>query len=344
MSAFDNMFARLTNPASRLEGSFCSDNLRAVGNEIDRIQAEGIENMPNLFFPHLATGDALTTAASNWGVDRKSAQAATVTVTIAGAAGAALAAGMRVQTTDDIFFTLDAPATLPASGIANAMATAEVAGSGGNVAAGTIVAFAESYSGLSTVINSEGASGGADEESDADLKLRLDARWKNPSTGGNISDYQRWALDVNGVSRVKVTNPSAGNVTVTLVGAGNVAAGSTLIAAVQAAIEAVRPVGALVTVQSGAARTLAVTASVRLMAGYTLQGVTADIQAALSAYFERLAFASTVVSYAKIADILFADGVADVTVYTLGGGTVSVTLLDDEFPKLGEVTITNADA
>jgi uncharacterized phage protein gp47/JayE len=194
------------------------------------------------------------------------------------------------------------------------------------------------------VTNPAAAHDGTDEETDKDLMQRVDARWKYPSTGGNLYDYRRWALDVNGVSRVKVANPSAGNITVTVVATGNEEASDDLIDLVEAAIEQKRLVGATVTVASGTAVTLPITVTMVLNDGYTINQVESEIQIKLDEYLTGLTFKSdsVIVSYAKIADLLFVEGVADVTNYTVNGGTSSITISGTQFPKLGEVTISVA--
>ena len=337
MSTLQDMAARLTQSASRAEGSLAMDNLRAVAVELDRIEDMGVGYLPHRFFPTLASGDDLTLAAANFGVDRKPGVAALVTLAIAGAPGTAVGPDIRAAA-GDVVFQVEGEAVLPESGALLAQARALRPGLAGNVLAHAVTEFVATYAGLYSVDNPAPATGGADVESDADLMARVDARWKTPSTGGNAGDYLRWALAVPGVIRARVENPAAGHVTVRIVAAGNEPAGEELRAATAQAIEAVRPLGAQVTVLSAQALPVAVSARIVLSAGYRLADVKADIQDVLQAYFLAQSFATSAVSYLRIADLLFVPGVDDVADYTLNGGRQSIPLSNSQFAQLGEVT------
>ena len=64
-----------------------------------------------------------------------------------------------------------------------------------------------SYPSLPSVayVSESGIGGGADIESDEDLRTRVLFRKRNPPHGGSRSDYERWALEVPGVTRVFVS-------------------------------------------------------------------------------------------------------------------------------------------
>ena len=280
MSVFDDMFERLQYPASKVEGSWSADNLQAVANELERIQSEGIDQMPYKFFPQLAQGEDKTLAAANFGVERKPAEYATANLYITGRAGRVIDSDIRAMS-EDIAFRVTQEGVIPSSGTITVLAQCETAGRIGNVLAGAIDAFAEGYDGLTSVTNPAAATGGVDEEDDDSLQIRLDARWKNPSTGGNAGDYIRWALSVPGVSRAVVDNPAAGSVVVNIIASGNQEADAALLTAVQSAIEEVCPLGASVIVQSGEAVPINVNAALVLQQGYTLDTVRPSIELAL---------------------------------------------------------------
>ncbi len=333
---YNGLYSRLTNPSSKEEGSFSTDNIAAVAVELARIQEMRIDNMPNRFFPTLASGDDLTLAAKNFGVERKPATKATVQLTIKGEPGAEIknvcaAAG-------EIIFTLN-DGIVPESGEVTVWAVALAAGAAGNVLARTIDEFVASYPGLDEVINLKGALGGADEEGDEDLRLRVAVRWQKPSTGGNITDYERWALAVPGVSRARVLNPRAGEVLIYLIGAGNTEASQEIVRAVHNAVQSVRPVGANVTVYAAEALAVDISANVVLSSGYSAMGVINAVRAKLSGFLLNQAFATGIISYARIAEILFVDGVSDILSYTINGGTDSIPLANTQFGRTGEVNL-----
>ena len=332
------MEARLQQETSKIEGSFAMDNLQAVAVELDRIWEMGIDYMPYRIFPSLATGDDLTLAAANFGVDRKQATYATVELTITGEAGTALDSEI-VAVSGDVFFRLDEETQIPESGSISVTATATEPGLAGNVEANTVTEFLTNYAGLTSVNNPEAATGGLDEESDEDLRVRLDAKWKHPSTGGNASDYVRWALEQPGVARAKAFNPTAGLVEVVIVATGNEEADEELIEATETALEEVRPLGATVTVESGEAVPISVSAQVAIKEGYLLDDVEERITQALEDYLMEQSFQTSSISYMRIGNLLFVEGVADVLQYTLNNDTKSIALTERQFANLGEVTV-----
>lgn len=351
MGAYENMIARLPAGTDLQEGSFAADNLRAVAAEIDAVRGEEIDYLPSRFFPTLAEGEDLTLAAANFGIKRKAARAAEVMLRISGTPGAVVAAGIRAVG-DGIYFEVTRAAVIGADkvnaegregalGYSMALVPAEAIepGAEGNVPATRINKFVTTYAGLTGVINPAAAYGGTDTETDADLRLRVEQRWRNPSTGGNAADYIRWALAVSGVSRARVFNPSAGNVDLYIVGTGNVAASAELLAKVAADIAAVKPLGATLSVLSAEAVSIDVAATVLLADGYTLADVAARITEELEGYVAEVSFTADIVSYAKLLNTAFVEGAVDVVEFTVNGGTASVTLGATEFPTPGVISI-----
>lgn len=340
MSAYDNIKGRLQLAENLVEGSFALDNAAAVGEEIDRVDSD-IDYMPHRFFPLLAWGDDLTVAAANWGVERIGATAAIVTLAITGDVGTEIDDEVYV-TSGDMIFRCSA-ATVGSDGTATVTAVCTTAGANGNVPAGAITDYAEAYEGLDTVINIAAATGGRDEENDADLLARIKARWNGVSQSGNKQDYLNWTLSVAGVSKAKVTRDTAnhpGYVYIYVVGTNNTEASSSLVSETQAYIDSVRPIGATVVVSAAEAVSISVAVTATLLDGYTTETVKEAMEAAVSEYLSNMDFSDAMsISYLRLADLLFVPGVADISTYTINGGTVSLTLDADQFPILGGVTI-----
>ena len=110
------------------------------------------------------------------------------------------------------------------------------------------------------------AAGGTDPESDGALYERIHAYLSRPATSGNAYHYEQWALEVAGVGAARVFPlwNGAGTVKVVLVDGGMEPASAEIVAAVQAHIEAERPIGATVTVAAAAPLSINVTAAVTL--------------------------------------------------------------------------------
>lgn len=222
---------------------------------------------------------------SIWGLTRKAAAAATGTVTFALQAGAVIASGTLLQALDGVQYQTTADATVTAP-TATAPVVAVVAAAASNRAAGQSLALVSPVVGVQSTATAGLLSGGADIETDDALRARLLARIQQPPQGGASTDYVAWALAVPGVTRawVYAQELGAGTVTVRFVrdndGSGSlIIPDSTEVAAVQAYIDARRPVTAQCTVVAPAAVPLNFTISGLVPATTTVQAaVQAELQ------------------------------------------------------------------
>ena len=104
-------------------------------------------------------------------------------------------------------------------------------------------------------------------------------------------------------------------------------------------IEERRPIGANVSVQPAEKVIINVSAKVQLKDGFAQENIRQEIIRRLDAFFAEQAFLTDTVSYARIAEQLFAEGVADVVSYTLNGAAASLPLLENQYAALGTVEI-----
>ena len=152
----------------------------------------------------VATADeaGLEAISSEYGITRKAAVAATGSGAATGTNGVVISAGTELQSTDDQVYITDDEETI-VTGTATLDFTASVAGADGNDDAGIILTFVSPIAGVSTsvTVDSDGISGGADEETDAALRERVLTRKRQPPHGGADFDYEVWALEVSGVTR-----------------------------------------------------------------------------------------------------------------------------------------------
>lgn len=191
---------------------------------------------------------------SIWGITRKVAAAATGTVTFVVQAGAYIPAGTALQALDGVQYQTTADAVVVGTS-ATAPLIAVVAAAAGNREAGQSLTLVSPVVGVQSTATAGLLSGGADVETDDELRARLLARIQQPPQGGAASDYVAWALGVSGVTRAWVypQELGAGTVTVRFVrdndGTGAaIIPDSTEVAAVQAYIDVRRPVTAQLTV------------------------------------------------------------------------------------------------
>lgn len=202
--------------------------------------------------PDLAEGDALERWARIWlRSGRIGSASATGTVTFTGLNGLTIPQGAVVVRADGARFFTTQAVTI-SSGTADATVLAEMAGAAGNTDAGTVLAMAAQVAGIAATatVAAAGISSGADVETDSSLRTRMLQRIQKPPQGGATNDYEEWALEVAGVTRVWVKplwmGPSTVGVIFVRDGDASILPDDGEIAAVQAHIEALRPVTAKV--------------------------------------------------------------------------------------------------
>jgi uncharacterized phage protein gp47/JayE len=220
-------------------------------------------------FPDTAEGPFLERWGAIWGVYRLPPTAALGSVAVRGVPGAQVPQEAEWQRTDGVRYRVLAGLTLDATGTGTVEVEAVEAGAVGNAEAGTTVSTVAALPGIAATGSlPAGAGGGADVEADEHLRLRLLARIQTPPHGGAASDYIDWTLEVPGVTRVWVAPLELGAGTVVVRFCMDDAAHApdgiptpADIAAVQAHLNAVRPVAALVTVKAPVATPVAVSVS-----------------------------------------------------------------------------------
>ena len=213
---------------------------------------------------HVATADDenLERKASLWLGGRNPATKATGTIAFTGTDAVVIPAGTIVQRSDSVMFATDAAVTIVA-GTVNASITAVEGGKDANTAASSTLTLVSPIAGVDSnaTVDSNGLTGGADVESNDQLRARVEARIQQPPHGGADFDYVTWALEVAGVTRAwhYALELGLGTVTVRFMMDDNYADGIPLAAdvtAVQNYIDTVRPVTADVTVVAPVAATL----------------------------------------------------------------------------------------
>lgn len=178
--------------------------------------------------PIKSVGEFLDGWLATYKLPRKPAYAASGAVSGTGLDGNLLAAGSLVQAGDgrQYRFTADVPVS---GGVVSGNLVALLAGSAGNLAAGSTLTLVSVQVGIDSqfVVGADGISGGVDVEKDEEAVFRLQQRLSNPPLGGAPADYARWAMELPGITRAwGVRNPagptSAG---VIIMADGNVAPG-----------------------------------------------------------------------------------------------------------------------
>ena len=209
-------------------------------------------------WPGLCEAEYLDWHGARWGVTRKPAAAAAGTVRFTGTNTTNVPIDTVVQRADGEQYKTTAAGVIT-GGEALIAAVAVVSGRDGNALVNTGVNLVTPIAGINTVATAHTAlTSGSDIEGDESYRSRILLRIRMPPQGGAAHDYQQWALEVAGVTRAWVypLEDGPGTVTVRFVRDGDVSyiPDGAEVAAVQAYIDAVRPVTAEVTVEAPAAQ------------------------------------------------------------------------------------------
>lgn len=298
-------------------------------------------------FVHSADGEHLDKHATDYGMARLAATYAAGYVTLTGVDGSTVAAGVQVQRTDGVRYTIAGGGTI-AGGTLDVLVQADDAGVGGNALAGVAMALVTPQAGFNNagIVAASGIGGGADTESDEALRTRLLQRKQNPPRGGSTADYVAWALAVNGVTDVYVDPITATNGR-TSVGLwflmwGTYTNGIPQLADVTnvaAYIDSQRPAGAVVEVAAPTAVTVPIT--ITNMSPLTSDTIDA-VNLALADLFRRTVRVSTVNEPYKLWRSQIIEAIATATGeqhHVLTVPATDVLYTSGQYPVLGAVTI-----
>jgi uncharacterized phage protein gp47/JayE len=286
--------------------------------------------------PDTAEDEVLARHAAIWGLTRIAATAAIGAVTFTGTPGAVVPAAAELRRGDDARYLLAADVTIGGGGTGTGNVTARVAGAAGNAQAGVALQLVAPVAGVqpSAVVAAGGLGAGADAESDASLRARLLQRIQTPPAGGAAADYVTWALAVAGVEKVWVY-PSwlgPGTVGVAFVTIGGAIPAAPLIAAVQTALDARRPVTAAVTAFAPATQAVALTIDLAV----DTAAIRVAVLAELTDFFVREAEPGGVIRVSRISAAI--SGALGEMAHLLLAPTADITLPAGTIATLGTVT------
>jgi uncharacterized phage protein gp47/JayE len=324
---------------------------RAMADVLSAVWAGGLHEQYGFLdfqskqlFALTAERDQLLRLAEPYGITPVAATFADGQVTATGTNGAEINTGEILRLDAVTAYRVSAGGTI-SSGTATVDVVAVLAGAAANVPAGTALTFETSISGVNSAatVATGGIAGGNDEEGTEEVRDRFILRLREPPAGGRDVDYVAFALAVAGVTRAWTfpQENGLGTVVVRFVRDNDVSifpdAGE--VAAVQAALDAERPITAQVTA----------VAPTQLSVAFTIHLVpdNADTRAAVTAelidLFSRVAEPGDGVSRGKIllSAIRTAIGIAEgVTDYTVTVPSADVVPGTGQLPTVGTITFT----
>lgn len=283
--------------------------------------AEGIHQQgawtARQIFPDSADFDELKKHAATRNVYPKSATVAGSTLALTGTVGVTLPIASQARhTASGIVLTTTAAATFDASGTAVAPVTTSETGAALNGLEGAATLSSPPL-GVDSACTLAALKGATDDEKQESLLARYLDVLRNPPSGGNLHDYRRWALSVDGVSTVLVIPKRRGGnaVDVVITSAGGPSSAD-IIAACQAYIDSVAPAGADVWVFTPAVLSVDLALSLALSTGYTLDDLQESVESAGAGVIDPLVPLETLYRIRLTAAISSLAGVVDFDLIT----------------------------
>lgn len=202
--------------------------------------------------PDTAAGAALDRHLQIYGLARKGATAASKAdaLRLTGVVGSAFTSGTQLTTADGLVFQLDETGVIPAAGYIDVDVLAVSTGSATRKSKNTVLTFLTAPTGIdseATLVLDVDVNG-TDAEDDGSARTRLLDQIAQPSMGGAANDFRAWAKEDPNVHEAYVypLRGGLGSVHLAALKAGHGASRlltAPEIAALQASIDAVRPVG-----------------------------------------------------------------------------------------------------
>jgi uncharacterized phage protein gp47/JayE len=313
-----------------------------------------------------STGTDLDTWMADFGVTRIAAVSATGSIVFSRfspVATAFIPVGTTVRTSDGtesfaVSFDDSNPAFSPASGgnsagfqIAAGVASLTVAayavtpGSAGNVQPDTITLITTALPGVDTVSNPGAFTGGLDAESDASLRARF-GMFLASRTQATLTAVEYAVASVQqGLATLLVENQTPdgrscpGTFTLT-VDDGSGSPPASLLAAISAAVETVRPLGSSFTVQPPTVLRPTVTMTIVTAPGADHSTIVATVTAALSAALSAMPIGG-VLAFSRLTALAYAasPSVTNVTAVSLNGGSSDLVPPISGLIKPGTITV-----
>jgi uncharacterized phage protein gp47/JayE len=233
------------------------------------------------------------------------------------------------------------------SGVASVTvpARAVAAGVAGNVLPGTISLIASAVPGVDTVTNANALSGGMDAESDAAFRLRfqsfIDSRTR--ATLQAIT-YAARSVQQNITCTVKENSDASGNYLpghfIVTVDDGSGAPPASLLASVQTAVNAVRPIGSTFAVQEPSLIAANISLTLTLASGANSGTVIAAVNSAIMNFVNTLPV-GTALPYTRLAQLAYdaSPSVLNVNALTLQGGSADLSAAANAVIRIGTLTI-----
>lgn len=301
METYEEIFEKMKNKYTELSGSNVNDDsdlgirMKVLAGEVFSLQ-NNIVWLKQQMFAQTAVGKQLEYIALERGINRKTSVCSTGTLkfsrdtalgydieipsgTICSTIGVN---PIRVKTTSD--------AVLSAGQLSVTVAAqSEEGGMSKNTNANTITVMVTPPAGINSVINEEAFTGGADAETDEELRSRIIDSYKNISNGTNCAFYKDQVLKYDGIYSASVIPKERGVGTVDIyVGAKGGVPSDELISQIQSDLNKLREINVDVKVHKASTIPLAAGVKISIKDGYVYSEVKEECINNIKEYFNSL--------------------------------------------------------
>lgn len=330
----------LPNTISKEENGWVCDLLTPVAIELSRVTEFVLLEAVKNIIPKYSYGDILLGHAENRGIFPRSASYAKVILTVKGNAGTVIPKGYQFSTPSTldnagIVFSADEEYKISEEKQIDIIATCITAGKIGNVAAETIKLMVKPLQGITSVINKEAAYDGFEAETEESLRQRIVEYDLTQGTSfvGSITDYRRWAMEVEGVGNAIIigAEDDTGTVTIILTDLDDKPVSENICENVfnhimrpDSPYNRLAPVNALLNVISAKSLNIKINSKVILEDGYTLEMIKPLFLENLKRYL-KTDDAHKVVRYSEVGSVLVnINGIKDYENLKLNDGIANV--------------------
>lgn len=334
----DRMLDNLSNEIDKREGSIAQDLLTPKSIELAQVYLE-LDNVLKFGFAETSYGEYLDRRVAEVGLTRLNASVAYTTVRLNGPVGTFIPVRTAIYNDVNIRFLTTQEATIGNEGYVVINAESEVPGFENNIPANSLNSIDIDEV---TVVSNTVAIGGEDIESDEKLYARYKIQVARASNSGSEDNYKQWALNHASVGFVSVDEIFYGPGTVRLIILGNSKEilPQEIITEVSNYIENVRPIGADVYVETGAALPVNIAADVTLVDGQTLESAADSIKLALNAYLKSITLVEDEIKISKIITTMMSTGViSDYSNLSVNNDLVNIPLHGGLVPHIENVVI-----
>lgn len=361
----EDVLAKAPEGIDTRKGSIFYDAVSGIIEQIAKMYTD-LDQIFNYVFISTTSGEYLDMKASEYGMTRNAATAAKYYLVYEGTAPEV---GARFFHNDTgLYFTI---AEVEVDGEDRLILVAEEAGTGGNdIPEGDLAVPVNTISGLTSSTFGGVYEYGTDEETDDDLRTRIQEKIAGPAENGNKQHYKTWCESIDGVGFARITPLWNGPNTVkgVLISPLGLPCSDSIVAEVQEYIDPAT-LGQTVEVDGktyvvgdglgegvanlGAHFTAAAADSVGITVEFTAilsstadtDDAEAEVAEALEEYFKELVMetetaADVVVRLTAVGTIIAGvSSILDYSDLTLNGGTENISPGDDGVPVVAEVIV-----